>query len=159
LPSAPSPPSSDSGCDALRAGGPGGGRGDTVYVLDASQERHKIRLAGIDTPERKQPFGKKAKDYLIGPVAGKDVEVDWSKRDRYGRIVGKVIFEGQDVDLAMVQAGYAWWYRKYAGEQNAGDRVLYEAAEEKAKAEHLGLWADPHPVPPWEWRKKKRASR
>jgi endonuclease YncB( thermonuclease family) len=133
--------------------------GDTVYVLDAAQERHKIRLAGIDTPERKQPFGKKAKNYLSELVAGKDVEVDWNKRDRYGRIVGKVIFEGQDMDLAMVQAGYAWWYRKYAREQNAGDRVLSEEAEDQAKAEHLGLWADPHPVPPWDWRKKKRASR
>jgi endonuclease YncB( thermonuclease family) len=63
------------------------------------------------------------------------------------------------MDLAMVQAGYAWWYRKYAREQNAGDRVLSEEAEDQAKAEHLGLWADPHPVPPWDWRKKKRASR
>jgi hypothetical protein len=56
--------------------------------------------------------------------------VDWNKHDRYGRIVGKVIFDGQDVDLAMVQEGYAWWYRKYASEQNAGGRVLYEAAGE-----------------------------
>jgi len=127
--------------------------------LDACQERYKIHLAGIDAPERKQPFGKKSKDYLSALVASKDVEVDWSKRDRYGRIVGKVIFEGQDVDLAMVRAGYAWWYRKYAGEQNAGDRVLYEEAEDQAKTDRRGLWANPHPVPPWEWRRKKRASR
>lgn len=80
--------------------------------------------------------------------------MEWNKRDRYGRIVGKIIFDGRDVDLAMVSAGYAWWYRKYASEQNAGDRVLYEAAEEQAKEERRGLWADPNPVPPWEWRRK-----
>ena len=62
--------------------------GDTVYVLDASNSQHKIRLSGIDAPERGQPFGMKAKEYLSGLVAGKDVRVEWYKRDRYRRIVG-----------------------------------------------------------------------
>jgi micrococcal nuclease len=132
---------------------------DTVYVLDAAHEQHKIRLAGIDAPERKQPFGKKAKDHLAGLVSGRDALVEWNKHDRYGRIVGKIVFDGQDVDLDMVRDGYAWWYRKYAGEQNAGDRVLYEAAEDQAKVERRGLWIDPDPVPPWEWRKRQRGDR
>jgi micrococcal nuclease len=120
--------------------------------LDAASKQHKIRLAGIDAPERGQPFGKKSKEYLSGLVSGEDVQVDWKKGDRYKRIVGKIIHDGQDVDLEMVRSGYAWWYRKYAGEQSPVDGVLYEDAENKARAEKAGLWRDPDPVPPWEWR-------
>ena len=131
--------------------------GDTVHVLDSAKERHKIRLQGIDTPERKQPFGKKAKEYLSSLVAGETVQVDWNKRDRYKRIVGKIVYQGQDINLEMVRAGLAWWYKGYAREQNAGDRVLYEAAETDARENRRGLWVDPQPVAPWEWRKMKRA--
>jgi len=85
--------------------------GDTVYVLDEAQERHKIRLSGIDTPERKQPFGQKAKEHLSGMIAGEQVRVEWDKRDRYKRIVGKIIQNDRDVNLQMVREGMAWWYR------------------------------------------------
>ena len=129
--------------------------GDTVVVLDTTKEQHRIRLAGIDAPERKQPFGTKSKEYLSDTVAGEEVVVDWHKLDRYHRIVGKIIFDGRDVDLAMVRAGLAWWYRKYADEQSPADRVLYEAAEAKARSERIGLWRDPEPVPPWEWRHRR----
>ncbi len=128
--------------------------GDTVHVLDASQTRHKIRLQGIDAPERKQAFGKRSKQYLTDMVAGQTVEVDWNKRDRYKRIVGKIVHQGQDINLAMVRAGLAWRYRKYAREQNAGDRVLYEAAEKDARDNRRGLWVDPQPVAPWDWRRQ-----
>jgi len=74
-------------------------------------------------------------------VAGESVQVDWNKRDWYKRIVGKIIHEGKDINLKMIRAGLAWWYRKYANEQNAGDRVLYEAAEKGAREERRGLWA------------------
>jgi micrococcal nuclease len=129
--------------------------GDTVVVLDAEKTQHRIRLAGIDAPERKQPFGQRSKQYLASQIAGQDVIVDWDKHDRYHRIVGKIIYDGQDVDLAMVRAGLAWWYRHYAHEQSAADRVLYEDAEDKAKAERKGLWVDPNPMPPWEWRHRR----
>lgn len=128
--------------------------GDTVHVLDNVKERHKIRLQGIDAPERGQPFGKRAKEHLSSLVAGADVKVDWHKRDRYKRIIGKVIHVGSDVNLAMVNAGYAWWYRKYAHEQSPVDQVLYEAAENNARATRAGLWLDPNPVPPWKWRRR-----
>ncbi len=128
--------------------------GDTVHVLDAANTRHKIRLAGIDAPERKQPFGAKAKAYLAGLVAGEPVEVEWNKRDRYKRIVGKIIHDGRDVNLSMVRAGMAWWYRKYSKEQSLVDRGLYAAAEAKARFSRVGLWADPGPVAPWEWRRR-----
>jgi endonuclease YncB( thermonuclease family) len=115
--------------------------GDTVYVLDAAKTQHKIRLAGIDAPERKQPYGRKSKDYLLEFVAGEVVEVEWNKRDRYKRIVGKIIHGGRDVNLAMVRAGLAWWYRRYAREQSPADRGLYEAAEDRARAEGVGFGA------------------
>jgi endonuclease YncB( thermonuclease family) len=123
-------------------------------VLDAARTQHKVRLQGIDAPERGQPFGKRSKEHLSDLIAGQDVVVDWDKRDRYGRIVGKILDEERDVNLAMVRAGYAWWYRKYADEQSAADRILYEDAEESAKAEGVGLWRDPAPIPPWEWRRR-----
>ncbi len=128
--------------------------GDTLVVLDATMTQHKIRLSGIDAPEAKQPFGQKSKENLSHLVAGKEVEVDWSKRDRYQRIVGKIIFDGQDVNLAQVRAGLAWWYRKYGSEQSPVDRQLYEAAEDQARAERVGLWTVSDPIPPWDWRKR-----
>jgi endonuclease YncB( thermonuclease family) len=90
--------------------------GDTVVVLDARMEQHRVRLAGIDAPERDQPFGTKSKQYLADLVAGKQITVDWHTLDRYHRIVGNIILGGQDVNLAMVTGGLAWWYRKYANE-------------------------------------------
>ena len=106
--------------------------GDTLVVLDAENTQHKIRLSGIDAPESNQPFGKRSKEALSALVAGHRIEVDWHKHDRYGRIVGKVIAQGKDVNLAQVRTGMAWWYRKYADEQSRADQGLYAAAESKA---------------------------
>lgn len=128
--------------------------GDTLVILDATQSQHKIRLAGIDAPESRQPFGQKSKERLSQSVAGQQVAVDWSKRDRYERIIGKIIYDGKDVNLAQIRAGLAWWYRKYAGEQSSVDRQLYEAAEDRARADQVGLWGVSDPIPPWDWRKR-----
>lgn len=128
--------------------------GDTLYVLDAEHTRHKIRLAGIDTPESGQPFGTKAKQHLLDLVGGQEVVVQFSKRDKYKRLVGKVIHDNTDINLAMVRAGLAWWYRHYRKEQSQVNQNLYEAAEKRARAARAGLWQDPNPVPPWEWRKR-----
>jgi endonuclease YncB( thermonuclease family) len=92
--------------------------GDTVTVLDVSNTQHRIRLQGIDAPERKQPFGRKSGEYLANAVAGKTVVVEWDKRDRYGRIVGKVVLEGEDMNLRQIEGGLAWHYKKYAVEQS-----------------------------------------
>ncbi len=89
-------------------------------------------------------------------VAGEMVLVDWNKQDRYKRIVGKVIHDGRDINLEMVRAAMAWWYRKYAYEQSTVVRALYESAEMKARENRRGLWINPHPVPPWEWRATRR---
>jgi len=81
--------------------------GDTVHVLDQSKTKHKIRLGGIDAPEKKQAFGQRSKQNLSGLIAGMNVEVEYDKRDRYGRIIGKLINRGQDVNLLQIKQGYA----------------------------------------------------
>lgn len=130
--------------------------GDTITVLDAANRQHKVRLTGIDAPERGQPFGTASRDHLSGLIAGKQVVVESGSQDRYGRTLGKVRFEGVDVNLEQVRAGMAWWYRYYAKTQPVEDRASYEAAEEAAKSKCLGLWSDPNPITPYDWRKGRR---
>ena len=98
--------------------------GDTVHVLDQSKVKHKIRLGGIDAPEKKQLFGDKSTKNLSRLIAGKNVEVEYNKRDRYGRIVGKLIKDGQDINLLQIKHGYAWHYKFYQNEQSKLDRVF-----------------------------------
>ncbi len=130
--------------------------GDTLYVLDASYKDHKIRLAGIDAPERRQAYGLASRKHLLSIVAGKQVRVEYQKRDRYGRIVGKVLLDGIDVCLEQVKVGFAWHYKKYQHEQSLEDRRLYADAENKARNERLGLWRENNPNPPWEFRRLYR---
>ena len=128
--------------------------------------QHKIRLAAIDAPELRQAFGTRSRQSLAGMVHGQTVLIEWDKYDRYGRIVGKVFSVApcnaapcplaQEANLAQVRAGTAWHYKQYAHEQSREDRVGYAAAEIQARAAKCGLWADPAPVPPWEWRTAKR---
>ena len=129
--------------------------GDTITVLDAEKAQHKIRLAGIDAPEKKQAFGNRSKESLSEMVFDKTVNVETEKRDRYGRQIGKVLVNGQDVNLVQVERGMAWFYRQYQYEQSPNDRKLYEAAEDAAKNGRRGLWRDVDPVPPWDFRHNK----
>lgn len=133
--------------------------GDTVTVLDEQRQQHKIRLAGIDAPEKRQAFGQRSKEALSDTLFGKTVSVEWDKRDRYGRIVGKIVVDARDVNLGQVKAGLAWWYQKYSAEQSVADRKLYEQAEVDARWKRLGLWSEPDPTPPWDWRKFKVSSK
>ncbi len=130
--------------------------GDTITVLDAARRRSRVRLAGIDAPESRQPFGAAAKRSLSALVFGADVEVEYRKRDRYGRIVGRVLRDGHDAGLAQIEAGLAWHYRHYASEQSPQDRAAYAQAEHDARAVRRGLWADRAPLAPWEWRAQHR---
>ncbi len=126
------------------------GAGNETRTRDPNLgKENKIRLAGIDCPERKQPWGQRAKQALSGYVFD-DVTVEWSKLDRYKRIVGKILDGERDVNLALVRDGMCWWYKKYTAERGQVDQTLYEAAETKAKTDRAGLWSDPDPVPPWE---------
>ena len=129
--------------------------GDTITVLDADKVQHKIRLTGIDAPEKKQPFGNRSKQSLSDMVFNKMVSVETDKRDRYGRELGKVLAGGADVNLEQVRAGMAWHYKVYERTQSVIDRQSYADAEIEAKAAKRGLWVDAEPTPPWEWRHPK----
>jgi endonuclease YncB( thermonuclease family) len=127
--------------------------GDTVTVLDAAKQQHRVRLAGIDAPEKGQPFGTRSQQSLGDLAAGQRVVVDWHKRDRYGRLVGKLLVAGVDVGLEQVRRGMAWHYKVYAREQSPADQAAYTGAEVSAKGAKRGLWRDPNPIEPWEWRR------
>ena len=140
--------------------------GDTLTVLTDGQNQIKVRLAGIDAPERAQPFGERSRQNLARLVAGRAVEIRWHKRDRYGRVVGQVWVVSPDArcqgagcpktldaGLAQLTVGLAWHYKKYAGEQSEEDRERYSFAEVEARARKAGLWREREPVAPWEWRK------
>lgn len=126
--------------------------GDTITVLDRDNKQHKIRLAGIDAPELGQPFGQTAKRKLSDLVFEKMVTVVGTETDRYGRLVGQVFLLGLDVPLEMLNAGLAWHFKEFEGEQLAKDRKAYSQAESKAKDGKLALWAEPKPMAPWEYR-------
>ena len=128
--------------------------GDTITVLDAEKTQHKIRLQGIDAPEKAQAFGAKSKQALYEMVHGKTVQVSFEKSDKYGRILGKVLLDGQDICHQQIKVGLAWHYKKYQNQQPLADRDAYSASETAAKNEKLGLWSDPRPMAPWDFRKR-----
>ncbi|MEY3886152.1 MAG: Thermonuclease precursor [Pseudomonadota bacterium] len=130
--------------------------GDTVTVLDSQKTQYKIRLQGIDAPERAQAFGNKSKQSLHEIVHGKQVTVDYQKKDKYGRVVGKILLNNTDVCLEQLKRGMAWHYKQYANEQPKEDQETYSLAEQQAKTELKGLWKDKQPVPPWEFRKQNK---
>ncbi|MNV15186.1 hypothetical protein D3C71_1059020 [compost metagenome] len=142
--------------------------GDTITARcgePGAYEQVKVRFNGIDAPEKKQPFGQRAKQALSDLVYMKDVELDCPKTDRYGRSVCRVHVAPAsaphgpmtvDAGLAMITLGMAWWYRDYAREQTPQERGQYEFAEAEARAKRVGLWRDADPVPPWAWRKAQR---
>ena len=128
--------------------------GDTIRVLDTNNTQFKIRLSGIDAPEKKQAFGNVSKQSLSEMIAGKEVTIDYNKRGRYGRIIGKVLLDSKDINLEQVKRGLAWHYKQYEREQEVGDRALYAQEEYLAQKDKLGLWKDKNPIPPWDFRKK-----
>ena len=132
--------------------------GDSITVLDNTRTQHKIRLSGIDAPERRQAFGNVSKESLAEQVAGQSVAVEWDKIDRYGRKVGKVLLAGLDSNLVQIKRGLAWHYKKYEREQSPADRQSYAAAEAEARAAKLGLWRDAA-LPPWEFRTSNQLQR
>ena len=126
--------------------------GDTLTVLVDLREV-RVRLAEIDAPEKKQPFGTVAKASLAAMTFGRAVTLDVQDTDRYGRKVARVYAGEQDVNLEQVSRGMAWAYRKYARDE----RIM--EAESDAREAGRGLWMAPGAVPPWEWRKGRRSPR
>ncbi|MDX4028353.1 thermonuclease family protein [Aliarcobacter skirrowii] len=124
--------------------------GDTITVLTANKESHRIRLNDIDAPESKQAFGNKSKENLKKYVNQKEVVVKYNSKDRYGRILGTVYLNNTDINLQQVKDGYAWVYRQYSKKSE------YYKAEEVARKMKLGLWFDKNPIEPQEFRKMNR---
>ena len=125
--------------------------GDTITLVDAQRKKYKVRLFGIDSPESDQPYYKAARNALSKLVGGKSVRVDVKDTDKYGRVVGTVFLGGRNVNLEMVKSGYAWWYEYYAPLN--GD---LREAQEHARADKSGLWADSKATAPWDWRRQTR---
>lgn len=119
--------------------------GDTITILTQQREQVKVRLFGIDAPEKKQPYGQKSKQFLSNLIAGRSVKIQEKGKDRYRRVLGIIYLNGQDINEQMVLSGYAWAYVKYS--------KIYVKQELKARSQNLGLWRD-KPIPPWEWRKR-----
>jgi endonuclease YncB( thermonuclease family) len=142
--------------------------GDTVTIVDDSGKKHRIRLGGIDAPEKNQPYGDVSTQSLVELVSGKTVTIKHEKRDRYERIVGKVLVDppGEifcmaldcvkkiDAGLEQIKSGLAWHYKFYQMEQSEEDRTLYSEAELETRIKQIGLWKDEEPMAPWEWRKR-----
>ena len=127
--------------------------GDTISVLREGKAV-KVRLHGVDTPEKAQAFGTQARKLTGDLVFQQTVTVVIRDTDRYGRVVGEVLLpDGRSLNQELVKAGMAWWYRQYA----PNDTTLAQLEAEARTAKH-GLWADANPIPPWEWRKGQRAS-
>jgi endonuclease YncB( thermonuclease family) len=133
--------------------------GDTITVLTADKQQHRIRLAGIDAPEKGQAFGNRSKQNLVSLALNKEAQLDCYKTDRYKRKVCRVTAETRDVALEQVRAGLAWWYRRYANEQTREEQSDYEQAQAEARSTGVGLWRDREPLPPWGWRAKNRRDR
>jgi endonuclease YncB( thermonuclease family) len=142
--------------------------GDTVTIIDDSGKKYRIRLGGIDAPEKDQLYGDVSTQSLVNLVSGKVVMIKYNKRDRYKRIVGKVLVNPPsdvfclaldcvkkiDAGLEQIKAGLAWHYKRYQKEQSEGDRSLYSNAEVAARNKDIGLWMDEEPISPWKWRRR-----
>ena len=129
--------------------------GDTI-TLQTETATKKIRLAGIDAPELKQPYGFESRDALRQDILSQQVTVDTNKTDKYGRSVGKIMLNGEDINLKQLSRGMAWVYTDYIKELSAEDQGLYKAAEKTANDDHIGLWLDDQPVAPWTYRVQTR---
>ncbi len=124
--------------------------GDTFRLITEKNQNIKIRLVEIDAPERKQPFFGVSKQGLSNLIYGKNVKVCYKKKDRYGRILGWVYVDSICVNEEMVRQGLAWQFDRYSNNPKLAE------LEKQAREKRLGLWKDPNPVPPWEWRRLQK---
>ena len=142
----------DSNADVIDGTVVGISDGDTITVLDKIRKEHKVRLMGIDAPEKSQAFGSEAKQTLSNYIYKKEVTVEYKKYDKYKRIVGKVTLDGQDICLKMIADGMAWHYKEYEKEQSKTDRDFYREAEASARSGMIGLWHQADAIKPSEFR-------
>ena len=126
--------------------------GDTLTIL-IDHRQVRVRLIDIDAPELRQPFGTRSRQSLSNLCFGKMAALDVRGHDRYKRTLARVSCAGSDANAEQVRRGYAWTFVRYA----RPDSPLF-ALEKEARNAHRGLWQDPHPIAPWEWRRSVRES-
>jgi endonuclease YncB( thermonuclease family) len=126
--------------------------GDTLTLRDEQGVQHRIRLSGIDAPERGQPFSQVSRRSLDELTRGRKLIATCPKSDRYGRRVCTVRAAGDDLGVEQLARGLAWHFKRYQKEQPAAERDAYAAAEEKARLDRRGLWSLANPQAPWDWR-------
>jgi len=131
--------------------------GDTVTVLSATKIQTRVRLIGIDAPEHRQAFGTRSRQALAALVHQQHVSIEYDKKDRYGRVLGKILVKGVDANLEQIKAGMAWHYKAYKRDQSPSDRIRYAQAERDAQSARRGLWSDRHAVAPWDFRRNPRS--
>jgi len=130
--------------------------GDTVDVLDTSNKLTKVRLYGIDAPEKSQDFGQKSKQFVLDIVAGKTVSVEAIDTDRYGRTVGVVHIGNTLLNAEILKSGLAWYYSQYCKKSFCGE---WQQIESQARSSKIGLWSIANPQAPWDFRHGKKESR
>ena len=126
--------------------------GDTVKALVADNQLLRIRLLNIDAPESSQAFGQRSKQHLSELVFGREVELHTRGLDRYGRTLAVIFVDGIDANLEQVRSGMAWCYTRYLSEAGADLQASYRQAETEGWEQQRGLWSEPDPIPPWEYR-------
>ncbi len=140
--------------------------GATITLLASDRTQHKVRLLGVIAPEGRQPFGNQSRQNLSTLIQQKQVTIVWEKRDSSGRIMGKLLFspdvcvspaclQNADAGYEQIAGGFAWHDKRVSDVQAREDRDKYAVAETQARAAKRGLWSEPNPVPPWEWRRPK----
>lgn len=127
---------------------------DTLTILGSDNKRYKIRLQGIDAPEKRQNYGTACGQKLSAMTLNQRVDVEAYKKDRYGRIIAKVTSGDRDMALELIKQGCGWHYKAYAAEQSWRDRRAYASAEKQARHNKQGLWQDARPEAPWDYRKR-----
>lgn len=128
--------------------------GDSLIVVDPEGRRLEVRIHAIDAPERRQPYSDVSRRNLDRMLRRKQITMIPRDRDRYERVVAKLVVDGQDVGLELIRNGLAWHYLRYQYDQPPDERDAYSQAERRARESRTGLWKDPHPVAPWEYRQR-----
>lgn len=132
--------------------------GDTVTLLDAAKTQYRIRLRGIDAPETKQPFGTRSKQSLSDLAFRRNATAQCAVIDRFGRPVCSLTVGGIDAGLHQIANGMAWHFDRFARDQPPQERAAYATAQREAQQQRRGLWSDPQPIPPWDWRRENPRS-
>ena len=130
--------------------------GDSFTLITDDGRRIGVRIGGIDAPEKGQPHADRSRDNLARLLARGALDIEPVKTDPYGRQVARVRARGEDVALSQIEAGLAWHFVRYAADQSPDERARYARSQHEARQAARGLWADPEPVAPWQYRQRKR---